>query len=116
MDIFELLKEIEKRPSLFLFSPSIFSLYAFLEGYFCACYTQGLNIEYENVFSEFQDWLAIKYSKLRDAGIVRSMDIILAASCFDEHQALKEFFIFFDQFLQEKSLVGCAPRTINGCR
>lgn len=100
MDIYELLKEIEKRPSLFLSTPSIFRLSAYLHGYFTAYSNYGIISQDREIFSEFTEWISSKYSKLKIADIYRWEQVIFIVSCGDEYEALKDFFKFFQIYLQ----------------
>jgi hypothetical protein len=96
MNIKEVLKEIEKRPALYLGSPSILRLSSFLDGYYFACNNYGVTTQDEGVWQEFQDWISKKFNISDNQ---RWMQIILMASCCDEYQALKEFFRLFEDFL-----------------
>ncbi|WP_446812265.1 hypothetical protein ACH50O_23040 (plasmid) [Methylomonas sp. 2BW1-5-20] len=100
MDICEVFNEIQKRPALFLSTPSIFRLNAYLQGYFTACSNYGIAHQDRKVFGEFIEWLSNKYRKLKIADVYRWEQIMFIVSCHDEYEALKNFFVLFKAFIE----------------
>ena len=94
-NFYQLISNIERRPSMYLGQPSISNLQAFLSGYIFARREQGIasTLE-EEQFSEFQDWVKAKYKDTLD----QSWDKIILFHCEDEKHALHEFFELFHEF------------------
>jgi hypothetical protein len=95
IDLYELIRNIEKRPAMYLGQPSITHLQSFLAGYFLA--RQQLDIpetEQEHHFSEFQVWIQQKFN----IGSSQSWDKVILFFSQDEQTALKQFFILFNEF------------------
>ena len=63
VDYYELLKQIQKKPGLYIGTPSISSLYMFLNGYQFARQQlhEPLTMQ-EREFREFQPWLQKKFN------------------------------------------------------
>lgn len=97
---YQLISNIERRPSMYLGKPSISNLRSFLSGYIFARreLSQPQTLEEKN-FSEFQAWIKAKYRISSD----QSWDRIILFSCEDESRALLEFFRLFNEFLSFKS-------------
>ncbi|MDX2231980.1 MAG: hypothetical protein NW220_20260 [Leptolyngbyaceae cyanobacterium bins.349] len=92
---YQLISNIEKRPSMYLGKPSISNLRSFLAGYIFA--RRELNqpqTEEEKDFSEFQTWIKSKYKIPSD----QSWDKTILFYCEDENRALLEFFKLFREF------------------
>ncbi len=61
-NFYELLQKIKKRPAIYLGSNSIFSLQAFLDGYYLARRELGVPLtEQELEFQEFLKWIRGKF-------------------------------------------------------
>jgi hypothetical protein len=92
---YELLAQIQRKPGLYLGSPSISSLYMFLNGYQFARRQLNLPLSaQEREFQAFQPWLQQKY------GIKSSQSwsqlILLRSS--DEREAFERFFALLPEF------------------
>ncbi len=92
---YQLISNIEKRPSMYLGKPSISNLRSFLSGYIFARRELSLSpTSEEKEFSEFQIWIKSKYKIPSD----QSWDKIILFFCEDENRALLEFFKLFHEF------------------
>ena len=90
--IVELIKEIQKRPAMYISKNYISCLKAFLDGWYIR---DSSNLADGDIMGHFQDWIENKY------GVKTSHswnDIILFYSQ-DEANALKVFFELFEEFL-----------------
>lgn len=97
---YQLIKKIEKRPSVYIGKKSIFNLQAFLDGYYFA--RRELNIpltEEEKEFQNFLQWIREKFNI--ETGQLWSSIILFQAG--DETRALNRFFSLFNQFIAETS-------------
>ncbi|MGB3694157.1 MAG: hypothetical protein WA999_15670 [Spirulinaceae cyanobacterium] len=101
IDIYDTLKEIQKRPPLYLGGRSIFRLESFLYGYFYVKKKMGLpTTEGEKDFEEFHDWLQ---ERLR-VKTNKSWSSILLFRSSDESKALDLFFELLEEFKQRKDV------------
>lgn len=95
LDLYDLIRNIQKRPAMYLGQPSISHLRTFLAGYFFACHQFG---EPETIqvkhFSNFQTWIQQKF-KITSS---QSWDKIILFFSQDEYKALEQFFELFDEF------------------
>jgi hypothetical protein len=99
-DLYTLLRKIQKRPALYIGKHSIFSLQAFLDGYYVA--RRDLNVpltEQEHEFQDFLQWIRERFQV--ETGQLWA-SILLSASG-DEKNAVDRFFILFEEFLTQKS-------------
>jgi hypothetical protein len=99
-DLYTLLRKIQKRPAVYIGKHSIFSLQAFLDGYYVA--RRDLNLpptEQEQEFQEFLQWIRTRFQV--ETGQLWA-SILLSAS-EDEKSAVDRFFVLFEEFLTQKS-------------
>ncbi|NET59955.1 MAG: hypothetical protein F6K47_28550 [Symploca sp. SIO2E6] len=95
LDLYDLIRNIQKRPAMYLGQPSIVHLRTFLAGYFFARHQLGEpETAQEKHFDNFQPWIQKKF-KITSS---QSWDKIILFFSQDEHQALKQFFELFDEF------------------
>ena len=98
-NLYELLKKIQKRPSMYLGKASITNLRSCLSGYILARRELGIpQTEAEKKFLEFQTCLKQKFSI--NSG--QSWDRIILFFAEDEKNALEHFFDLFEEFLQQQ--------------
>jgi Trp operon repressor len=97
MDNFsDLLQKIKKRPAMYLGRNSIFSLQAFLDGYYFARRELGLPLTaQESEFQEFLQWIRKRFNV--ETGQLWAS--ILLFHCADERSAVERFFSLFEEFL-----------------
>lgn len=95
----ELIKKINKKPGMYIGSPSISKLFMFLQGYRYACYEQGVTfLEQEDVlFSGFQKWIEEKY-KIESS---HSWDAIILFYTGNEEEAFRNFNVLFNEYLEK---------------
>jgi hypothetical protein len=91
--VLELIKQIQKRPAMYLSRNYISALRAYMDGWLYRDY-QNADVE---IMNEFQDWISQKYKMSS-----HSWDRIIALYSADECDALKNFFIEFSKFYKEK--------------
>jgi hypothetical protein len=99
-NFYNLLQKIQKRPALYLGRQSIFSLQAFLDGYYYA--RRELNIpltEQEAEFQEFLQWMRKRF----DVETGQLWSSILLFHSADESKAVERFFSLFQEFLARKN-------------
>ena len=89
--IFDLLKNIRKRPEMYLGKPSIHHLRCFLDGW---AYGNPNGIREAKLFAEFVTWIEAKYEVSSTQGWAK----IIEFWSNDEIDALKQFFILLDEF------------------
>jgi hypothetical protein len=95
-DLYQLLKKIEKRPSLYIGKKSIFNLQSFLDGYYFA--RRELQIPLSQQEDEFQDFLQwIRETFNIETGQLWSSIILFHSA--DESNAVERFFSLFDEFI-----------------
>ncbi len=95
LDLYDLIRNIQKRPAMYLGQPSISHLRTFLAGYFLACHQLGKpETEQEKHFSNFQTWIQQKF-KITSS---QSWDKIILFFSQDEYKALEQFFELFDEY------------------
>jgi len=97
----DLLKEIKKRPGMFLGKKSLLSLHSFLAGYMMARLDMGLSTtKQEQKFNDFAEWIPIKFND----NSTRSWAGIILLNSEDESQAFDRFFELLEEFknLQSK--------------
>jgi hypothetical protein len=95
LDLYDLIRNIQKRPAMYLGQPSITHLRTFLAGYFFARHQLGEpETEQEKQFVNFQSWIQEKF-KITSS---QSWDKIILFFSQDEHKALEQFFELFDEF------------------
>jgi hypothetical protein len=100
--LYQVLRELQVRPGMFLGQCSITRLRSFLDGYRSARVDLGLQAtSQENEFSKFQAWVQEKYQVTSSHG----WDSIILSNSADEQEALQLFFSLLQQFQQEQTLV-----------
>ena len=97
---YELLDRIQKKPAMYIASPSISNLFMFLCGYQHAHDLLGTPVtEQEEKFAEFQPWLQKRFAVNTSASWAK---IILFYS-IDESHAFDSFFDLLEEFIKDKS-------------
>ena len=95
LELYDLIRNIQKRPAMYLGQPSILHLRTFLAGYFFARHQLGESeTTQEKQFSNFQAWIQEKF-KITSS---QSWDKIILFFSQDEYKALEQFFELFDEF------------------
>ena len=102
MDSFyDLLQKIEKRPAMYLGRHSIFSLQAFLDGYYFARRELGVPLtEQEAEFQEFLQWIRQKFQV--ETGQLWASILLFHSA--DERSAVDRFFSLFAEFVNQEKL------------
>jgi hypothetical protein len=96
---YELLDRIQKKPAMYIGSPSISNLFMFLCGYQHARDLLGTPVTEEEEFAEFQPCLQKRFAVNTSASWAK---IILFYST-DESHAFDSFFDLFAEFIKDKS-------------
>jgi hypothetical protein len=97
-NLYNLLKKIQKRPAMYLGKNSIFSLQAFLDGYYFARREMGIPLtEQESEFQTFLQWIREKFNV--ETGQLWSSIILFHSA--DEKSAVERFFNLFEEFSQD---------------
>lgn len=95
LDLYDLIRNIQKRPAMYLGQPSLTHLQAFLAGYsFARCQLGEPETEQEKHFANFQTWIEEKF-KITSS---QSWDKIILFFSQDDSKALELFFELFDEF------------------
>jgi len=98
-DYYELIQQIQKKPGLYIGSPSISSLYMFLTGYQFARRHLSIPLSpQEREFREFQPWLQKKFGTATS----QSWSQLILFHAADERDAFERFFDLFQEFLRCK--------------
>ncbi len=98
-DYYDLLKQIQKKPGLYIGSPSISGLYMFLIGYQFARRQLSVPLStQERKFREFQPWLQEKFGTATS----QSWSQLILFHAVDERDAFERFFALLDEFLRCK--------------
>ena len=100
MDNFDnLLQKIQKRPAMYLGQKSIFSLQAFLDGYYFARRELKIELtEEESEFQEFLQWIRQKFNV--ETGQLWASIVHFHSA--DESKAVERFFNLFEEFKVSK--------------
>ncbi|BAB73555.1 hypothetical protein ACN23B_09250 [Anabaena sp. FACHB-709] len=97
-NLYNLLQKIKKRPAMYLGRNSIFSLQAFLDGYYFARREIGINLTEEEVeFQNFLQWIRHRFNV--ETGQLWSSIILFHSA--DEKSAVDRFFTLFEEFNQQ---------------
>lgn len=100
-NLYELLQKIKKRPAMYLGRHSIFSLQAFLDGYYFARRELGVPLtEQELEFQEFLQWLRERF-KVETGQLWASILLFHSA---DERGAVERFFSLFEEFVAREKV------------
>ncbi|MBD2183872.1 hypothetical protein [Aerosakkonema funiforme] len=94
-ELYDLLSKIQRKPGMYIGSPSVSDLFMFLCGYHHSHQELGIPFsEQEKEFREFQPWLQKKFKISTSASWAR---VILLYSA-DEADAFKNFFDLLAEF------------------
>ncbi|MCL1467642.1 hypothetical protein [Argonema galeatum] len=95
-NFYDVLQKIKKRPAMYLGRHSIFSLQAFLDGYYFARRELGVPLtKQEAEFQEFLQWLRQKFQV--ETGQLWASILLFHAT--DERSAVERFFSLFEEFV-----------------
>lgn len=95
-NFYNLLKKIQKRPAMYLGKKSIFSLQAFLDGYYFARRELKVDLtEEESEFQEFLKWIRQKFNV--ETGQLWASIVLFHSA--DEGKAVERFFNLFEEFI-----------------
>jgi hypothetical protein len=95
-DLYTVIEKIKKAPAMYLGRKSIICLQAFLSGYSVAQYELGgQSTQQEQDFREFPEWIRQRFN----VETSQSWANIILFYSEDESQALDQFFILFDEFI-----------------
>ena len=98
---YALLQKIKKRPAMYLGRHSIFSLQAFLDGYYFARRELGVPLtEQEAEFQEFLQWIRQKFQV--ETGQLWASILLFHSA--DERSAVERFFSLFDEFINREKV------------
>ena len=98
MELYELIRKIQKRPALYLGQKSLSHLQVFLDGYTFARRQSGIPLsDQEKEFEGFQEWMEQRFKQPNN----QSWTKIILFYSEDEAQALDLFWELFDQFVKE---------------
>lgn len=110
VDLYELIRNIQKRPAMYLGRASISNLRTFLSGYcFARRQMQIPKTPQEQQFSEFQSWIQQKFHLTSN----QTWDQIILFFSQDENTALDQFFKLFDEFTQTEQLIEAQQHITN---
>ena len=97
LDLYDLIKNIEKRPAMYLGQADLTHLGAFLAGYFFARRQSCIpETQQEQQFSEFQTWVEQKFK----VSYSQPWEKIIRFFSSDETTSLQQFFILFNEFVE----------------
>ncbi len=94
--VYDILQKVKNKPNVYLGSPSIMCLQAFLSGYNVAQYQLGKSLDSPDCFDGFQEWIQEKFKVESSQSWAK---IILFYSA-DERDALERFFELFEEFVE----------------
>lgn len=97
MDIFSLIKDIQKQPALYLGHSSLNRLAGFVEGYLCA---QG-NIMEKTFFQNFQSWTQ-SYYHLDHLEKKYHWSDVIGFFCLDDRNAFERFYSLLEKYSQDR--------------
>jgi hypothetical protein len=98
-NFYNLLQKIKKRPAMYLGKKSIFSLQAFLDGYYFARRELKVELtEEESEFQEFLKWIRQKFNV--ETGQLWASIVLFHSA--DESKAVERFFNLFEEFKVSK--------------
>jgi hypothetical protein len=101
-DIYDLLKNIKKRPNAYLFKKDIIHLRTLLAGYDLAKAEQNISLTKQDLeFDEFQQWIQDKYNVLAS----KSWATIILENSTNEEDAFNKFFELFNEFRNQVSKI-----------
>lgn len=112
LDLYDIIRNIQKRPAMYLGQPSITHFQSFLAGYFFARHQLGVpETEQEKNFTNFEAWIQQKFQITSS----QSWDKIILFFSQDDRQALEQFFELFDEFSTKDEHVEL-PVVTHSCR
>ena len=94
--VYHILQKVKSKPNVYLGSPSIICLQAFLSGYNVAQYQLGESLNTPNCFDGFQEWIQERF-KIDSS---QSWAKIILFYSAEERDALERFFQLFDEFVK----------------
>lgn len=94
-DVYQLIKDIEKCPSLYLGKPSLERLFAFLNGY---KHHKSSELNQPDCLTGFQDFVENYYNINTD----HNWASLIQFFCNSEEEAFKEFYRLFDKFSKDR--------------
>jgi len=95
-DLYDLIRNIRKRPAMYLGQPTLSNLRTFLAGYTFARRQQGIPATaQEQTFAEFPLWLQKEFS----TSDPKYWDQVVLAICPNDQEPFDLFFQLFEQFL-----------------
>lgn len=96
--LYDLIRNIQKRPAMYLGRASVSNLRTFLAGYCFARRQLGIpQTPQEQQFSEFPTWIQQKFNLTSN----QTWDRIVIFFSQDDRTALEQFFQLFDEFVRE---------------
>lgn len=99
-----MLEMIQKRPGLYLSSPSVLHLDSYLKGYFFAALERGLEPSPEEIeFYDFQKWIREKFEVTSS----QSWSKIIFFYSVSEQNSLDNFFKWLEEFKSSRKKDGC---------
>lgn len=108
LDLYDLIRNIQKRPAIYLGQPSIDHLKTFLAGYFFARHQLGQPESLqEQHFTDFQSWIQRRF-KIESSQL---WDKIILFFSQDEQKALTQFFELFESRFK-KDIKGNRPLNV----
>ena len=97
LEFYDLIRNIQKRPAMYLGQPSISHLRTFLAGYFFARHQlEQPETDQEKHFSEFQTWVQQRFKVTSS----QSWDKVILFFSQDDQKALEQFFELLEEFSQ----------------
>jgi hypothetical protein len=101
LDLYDLIRNIQKRPAMYLGRSTISNLRTFIAGYsFARRQMQIPQTTQEQEFSCFQTWIQQKYNVAYN----QTWDQIILFFSKDENSAFEEFFKLFEEFTKKDSV------------
>ncbi len=101
--LYQLLKQIEERPTFYLSRYSIFDLQSFYYGYCFAKLEFNLpETAEEKEFEEFLEWIRSLFEENYGITTTQSWAMLILFHSADERDALERFFQLFETFLEIK--------------
>ncbi|MBE9019411.1 hypothetical protein C7Y66_10635 [Chroococcidiopsis sp. CCALA 051] len=98
IDLYDLIRNIQKRPAMYLGQASVSNLRTFLAGYCFARRQLGIpQTSQEQRFAEFPIWIQQKFNLTSN----QTWDRIVMFFSQDDRAALEQFFQLFDEFVHE---------------
>ncbi len=97
LDLYDLIRNIQKRPAMYLGQADLTHLGAFLAGYFFARRQSGIpETQQEKEFAEFQNWVEKKFN----VNYSQPWEKIIRFFSPDETTSLQQFFVLFQEFTE----------------